>query len=349
MKTAERALSLLLSLMLVLGTVAVGGINAAADESLYEISSYADLKNFASLVNSGNTSACAKLMNDIECKNDDGTAAKDWTPIGNVSNNYIGTFDGDCHVITGLSNAEVTNVPSYAGLFGYVGSKTEGGVTTKGTVKNVGLKGGKINGTYYVGGVAGYNDGTVANCYNTGNVSGSNYVGGVVGNNGDTVTNCYNTGNVSGSKYVGGVAGQNYNNSSLKNCYNTGDVSGNNTVGGVVGQNLDSSTISNCYNTGDVSGNDSVGGVVGQNLDSSTISNCYNTGSVTAIGQFADAGGVVGYNFYNSSVENCCYDSDRAPGIPAIGRESSATHTSVEGLTTAQMTGANALDNMTFA
>ncbi len=370
MKTAKRALSLLLSLMLVLGAVSVGGINAAADESLYEISSYADLKNFASLVNSGNTSACAKLMNDIECKNDDGTAAKDWTPIGNVSNNYIGTFDGDGHVITGLSNAEVIDAPYYAGLFGYVGSKTEGGVTTKGTVKNVGLVGVNITGKDKTGGVVGYNDGgTVTDCYSTGSVTGGGmYTGGVVGKNEGTVQNCYNTGNVNSTaedSFVGGIAGS--NNGTIQNCHFTGTVSGSRTTGGIAGFNNNGCSIQHCYNAGSVTDDNYAGGLTGDNYG--TVRDCYNTGNVTATGDYSYAGGVAGNNVgqlincYNTGIvtdgfnggivgknlegttQNCFYDSAVLTGIPA-----SAWPKNYNGaLSTAQMTGANALDNMTFA
>jgi hypothetical protein len=327
-------------------TVSADPLKIVVGNETMEISTYSDLRDFASRVNSGETGLNAILMNDIECKNDDGTAAKDWTPIGNLSNNYIGTFDGDGHIITGLTY----NNPNqdYAGLFGCVG---EGG-----KVRNVGLEGGSITGQKYVGGVIGLNYGTVTNCYNTGGVSGKDYVGGVVGYNyNSSVSSCYNTGSVTATAnfaYAGGVVGENCANSSVENCYNTGSVTATEQyayAGGVVGYNYMSSTISNCYNTGSVSGDYDVGGVVGYNVNNSSVENCYNTGSVTATGNNAYAGGVAGENFLeNSSVKNCCYDSDRAPGIPAIGYEDIATHTNVEGLTTAQMTGANALDNMVF-
>ena len=270
-----------------------------------QIYDYQSLMKFASRVNNGEMDLSAKLLCDIDASasNPDSdlydanyTA---WTPIGkDEEHSYFGTFDGDGHIITGLT---YNSSADYAGLFGYVGTKTEGGVTTKGTVKNVGLVGGKITGNDSVGGVVGYN------------------IGG-------TVTNCYNTGSVTAH---GSDA----------------------DAGGVVGYNI-GGTVTNCYNTGSVTaqgGDADVGGVVGENIQNSSVENCYNTGSVTAQGSDADAGGVVGNNFYNSTVENCYYDSDRAPGIPAIGREASATHSNVTGLTTAQMTGANALDNMTFA
>ena len=114
----------------------------------------------------------------------------------------------------------------------------------------------------YVGGVCGYNDGTVTNCYNTGNVTGNYaYVGGVCGNSWGTVTNCYNTGNVTGNYFVGGVCGDNYIDT-VTNCYNTGNVTGNDYVGGVCGYN--NRTVTNCYYltgtaAGGINGNDAAG------------------------------------------------------------------------------------------
>ena len=79
----------------------------------------------------------------------------------------------------------------------------------------------------------------------SGSVSGNNYVGGVVGYNRGTVENCYNTGTVTGTgDYVGGVVGHNSSIGNVKNCYNTGKVIGS-SVGGVVGNN--DGSVTGCY------------------------------------------------------------------------------------------------------
>lgn len=170
-----------------------------------------------------------------------GSGGSPWTPIGTSSTHFTGTFNGGGNTISGLY---IDNTNSdYQGLFGYVG--------TGGTVQNLTVSG-TVSGDLYVGGVVGYNAGTVENCANTSDVTGtgsgtSTYAGGVVGyNNGGTVTNCYNTGSVTGRgihTYVGGIVGINY--ATLTHCYNTGSVSGNNQVGGVAGYNT--STVTNCY------------------------------------------------------------------------------------------------------
>ena len=106
---------------------------------------------------------------------------KEWTPIGDNDNRYTGTFDGGNYTIKGLTvNQEGTN---YVGLIGFIGSD--------GTVKNVKLENVNITGSYYVGGVVGYNSGSVTACTSSGSVEGSIDVGGVVGDNYGSVTACY--------------------------------------------------------------------------------------------------------------------------------------------------------------
>ena len=312
------------------GTVAkafAGGSGTV--ETPYLITNGAQLAHFASMVNSGQTSINGKLtadilLNDIsdwENWNESTEGLNRWTPIGNSSQPFTGTLDGDGHSVSGIY---INSGTDYQGLVGVLDNG--------GTLQNLGVKASYIKGRNFVGGLCGMNmmgnvtncynsgtvagsnqvggvcgwnyDGTVTNCYNAGNVTGNAYVGGVCGENDDNVTNCYNTGSVTGSNYVGGVCGQNYDN--VTNCYNTGSVTGNYAyVGGLCGQNYD--TVTNCYNSGSVEGNDySVGGVCGGNYDG-TVTNCYNTGSVTG-SDFV--GGVCGYN--DATVSNCYYLAGKA-------------------------------------
>ncbi|MBR0112775.1 MAG: hypothetical protein IJM02_03420 [Clostridia bacterium] len=372
MKTGKRLLSVLLSLMLVLGTVALGGMTVSADddgiawneaENRYEISSYAGLKKFADIVNGienpdellNPQAACAKLMNDIDASaSDPGLPGYDpsnaWTPIVNDNDNrYTGIFDGDGHVITGLTFDD--SYADFAGFFGKVSRVKEGDEIVGGIVKNVGIEDGKITGSHYVGGVVGFNTGLITGCYFKGAVSGNEEVGGVVGLNDGTIENCYNTGAVSGNDFVGGVTGYS-DGGTVRNCFNTGAVSGNDFVGGVVGKIINICSITSCYNTGDVSGNGKVGGVVGSNADS-TVSNCYTTGTINP-GPGASKIGVIagfceGINGSTAKVKNCYYDSDKITGFSEIGEKRGEVETSsLAGLTTADMTGLNALDNMVF-
>ena len=275
----------------------------------YEIGNADELYAFAAAVNGGNTAINGELIANIVVNqnvlNDDGTLNGDgsnfrvWTPIGNISNNYIGAFDGGNYTVSGLYFNN--NAQKYVGLFGYVG--------TSGKAQNVGITDSHISGKYSVGGVVGYcSYGTVTNCYNMGTVSGTENVGGVVGNNCSGIMNCYNTGTVSGTNYVGGVVGYNSTNGNVTDCRNTGTVTGESWIGGVVGMNRTSgvsSTVAKCYNTGAISATKStayIGGVVGYNHINCVVTDCYNTGKVTYV-QDGYTGGVVGFN--DSSVTNC--------------------------------------------
>ena len=275
-------------------------------DAVYEIGNAGQLYWFAALVNgtltdgtAQKTTAKAVLTADISVNtgvlNADGTLASDvssfrsWTPIGNTSGVYTGTFDGQNHTVSGLYfNDSKTN---YVGLFGYVGKN--------GKISNVGVVDSYFNGNQHVGGVCGFSAySAISNCYNTGAVSGNGYyVGGVCGFSAyGAISNCYNTGAVStNGNYVGGVCGYNEY-GTISNCYNTGAVSGSNYVGGVCGSCY-VAAISNCYNIGAVSGNNKyVGGVCGYNR-STKISNCYYDSTIYS-------GNAVGYNEDGTVSEN---------------------------------------------
>ena len=55
---------------------------------VYQIASAQDLVDFAALVNAGTTGANAVLTTNIDLN------GVTWTPIGNSTNKYAGTFDG---------------------------------------------------------------------------------------------------------------------------------------------------------------------------------------------------------------------------------------------------------------
>jgi len=201
-------------------------------------------------------------------------------PVGGGWPYFNGIFDGNGHIIR---NADINMPHSGAvGLFGY----------SNGQIRNLGVVDVNISGYGTIGGLVGYNNGTIATCYATGSVNGNEDVGGLVGWNGrlgPTITDCYATATVTGSNRVGGLAGSNFD--TITNCYATGAVSGKSCVGGLVGNN-DDTTISNCYATGEVNGINFVGGLVGWNLR--TITSCYATGTVT--GTAYSIGGLVGGN-----------------------------------------------------
>ena len=193
----KKSLALVLSLLLILGVFPVMALASATlqgsgtSDEPYQIGDYAQLKEFADLVNGGQTGAYAVLTNDI-------TATGTWTPIcPDNEAAYKGVFDGQGHTITGLT-VETGN--AFTGLFGCV----------KGVVQNLTLKDSTIQGEGCVGAIAGeviYCG--VHNCHNVGtSVTGSSaYDGGIVGLNNGYVSDCTNSGGVTGESFVGGIAG----------------------------------------------------------------------------------------------------------------------------------------------
>ena len=240
-----------------------------------------------------------------------GSTPYNWIPLGNSSNQFTGTFNGNGYTVSGytigMSGSKYSG--NDVGFIGYLGSGA--------TVENLGVSGTIYASGSYVGGVVGFNNtGTVETSYNTGSVSGTDFVGGVVGwGCSGTVKTSYNTGSVSGSSYVGGVVG--YNFGTVETSYNTGSVSGSvsgsSDVGGVVGFNC--GTVETSYNTGSVSGSSDVGGVVGGNCANGTVETSYNTGSVSGS---SDVGGVVGFNGGAGAVEYS-YNTGSVSGSSDVG------------------------------
>ncbi|OEC32624.1 hypothetical protein A7D25_23160, partial [Pseudomonas sp. 21C1] len=195
--------------------------------------------------------------------NIDLSSISNWVPVGDIGN-FTGQFAGLGHTLSNLTIDRTDG--DFVGLFGFTGFDS--------VIRDIGLVGGSVTGRYTVGGLIGFNRGTISNAYATGNVSGNEDVGGLVGQNNGTIGNAYATGNVLGNTYVGGLAGKNL--LTISNAYATGSVSGNSSVGGLVGSS-ESGTISNTYATGSVSGNSSVGGLVGFNYLGTINSSFYAT------------------------------------------------------------------------
>ena len=281
-------------------------------DGYYQIENAGHLYWFAQQVNNKKVNINAVLTTNIivnaNVLNADGTlnsgsALTKWTPIGNSSRQYQGTFDGNNHTISGLYFDDKSI--EYVGLFGF---------NDFGTIKNVGVIDSYFKGKNYVGGVCGCNYGTIEKSYNTGSVSGSENVGGVCGRDIGKIKNSYNTGTVSGSENVGGVCGYSYG--TIENSYNTGTVSGSENVGGVCGYKFYGIIKNSCYNKGSVSGSKKVGGVCGYNNGSGTIENSYNTGTVSGSGD--NIGGVCGYNNVSGTIENS-YNTGSVSGSYYIG------------------------------
>lgn len=137
--------------------------------------------------------------------------ASNWTPIGNASTPFTGTFDGkgNNYTITWTGSAAGS---SYYGIFG----------NSSGVVANVNAAGSlTLTGTIsYVSPIVGYSSGSVYNCVSDVDFTGNNAdnVGGVVGAIENLATTsspiyiqyCGNTGDITALKRVGGVVGAVY-------------------------------------------------------------------------------------------------------------------------------------------
>ena len=236
--------------------------------------------------------ASAKLTADI-CINEDVNAAEStlykWTPIGayDLAKRYKGTFDGDGHTISGLY---VSGTGNYVGLIGYAGTDSK--------ICNLTLKNSSISSTgNNVGAIAG-DAYVVENCHvtDTVTVSGTAYVGGVAGYVDGSITRSSSAATVTGKgTRIGGVVGRVQSNSTtaMTECFNTGMVTGTSVVGGLVGELYNGGTISDCYNTGAVTATTESSGMAGGllgNFRASTVRNSYSSTVPSA----AKAGTVAG-------------------------------------------------------
>ena len=108
-----------------------------------------------------------------------GEGNEGFSPIGNNSTQFTGSYDGDGYTINGLTIARSTS--HRIGLFGYIDGAT---------IQDLGVTNVNITGHHYVGALVGIVD----------NINGEI--------DGSTISNCYSTGSVEGNgRFVGGLAG----------------------------------------------------------------------------------------------------------------------------------------------
>jgi hypothetical protein len=216
-----------------IATSFAGGTGTSADP--YQISSPEQLAYLRQSVNGGTTYVGKNfiLTSDLDLN------SKSWTPIGNSTTSFRGTFDGNSHLISNLNvNLPIT---TGVGLFGFVQDAS---------IKNVGVVGtSTVTGAANVGGIVGqfvaYSTSGfgISGCFSNATVSSGsgNNAGGIVGYFRTTgavsslITNCYSTGNISGANYVAGIVGKVEKNSSgltltISNSYATGTMTATGTA-----------------------------------------------------------------------------------------------------------------------
>lgn len=205
-----------------------------------------------------------------------------FSPIGNSTTHFSGSFHGAGHAINHLYINYPTN--NYVGLFGYTDTLT--------VIDSLGIAGGSVQGNNYVGAMVGYRYyGQTIHCFTSDTITANGSIGGgLIGYaKGGSTIGCYATGNVrvantGGDAYSGGLMGYCTNDSCIS-CYASGMVdvtSGEDFTsyaGGLMA--LHSGSITECYATGSVKTEtvdpyslNIVGGLVGEG---GNIRNCYAT------------------------------------------------------------------------
>lgn len=207
-----------------LGNVEIGdGYTYDASTNTYTVSSAKGLLAWAKVANQSIRGVNCTLAADIDMTN------REWESI-----TYYGTFDGNGHKITGLTNC-----------FTY---------RNAGTIKNLTFIEPNISSSYYAGAVTGENMGIIENCHVVGgSVKGNINAGGIAGvHSGGTIRACSSSAAVSFNNDVdariGGIAG--LNDAVMTACYATGSVAGEGNdvyVGAIVGENGNYGTITACY------------------------------------------------------------------------------------------------------
>ncbi|MBV6512364.1 MAG: hypothetical protein FMNOHCHN_01861 [Ignavibacteriaceae bacterium] len=248
---------------------------------------------------------------------------KGWSPIGNSSVKFSGTYNGNSKKISYLYISKSGS--TYQGFMGYI--------NTGGTLKNLTMLKGRVVGYNYTGMAAGFNSGTVENISVTGTIQGGAYSGGLAGqNSGGTISKSVNYAKVTGTISPGnngGITGRNAA-GTISECVNYGAVSSSyDNIGGISGS-MSGTELSNCMNRGSVNGRLYVGGIAGL-VGYGTISNSYSSGSITATNY---KGGVVGQgpNPYTITFTFWDVDTDEI-----VGNISGADNFGATGKSTAEM------------
>ena len=282
-------------------------------ENPFQISTAAELAWFRDYVNEKyeNVKASAKLTADIDlsgfCHAADASkniGNKSWVPIGNSTNKYQGTFDGNNKTITNLYiNASQLNV----GLFG---------CTYEGTIKNLTFEYANVTNTNnYVGVLVGkaFWGSTLQNIKisNTCQIKGGNYTGGIAGYLDGNAYNCVNCATVQGIKYIGGLCGFysiSRTGNSMTACANYGNVTASSLgVGGLVGY-FDSGTIQDCANYGGVKGTERVAGMAGS-VNNGKIQNVFSYGNISVTNKTQNVGMFFGYSYLGATEGMVAYYS----------------------------------------
>lgn len=231
-----------------------------------------------------------------------------------TTTNFQGRFNGNGRVIR---NVRIQSKNAYK--LGFVKK-----LTASGRIHNLTFKEMEVRGVDYIGGIAGYVDGStdISNIVieklraegNGNNNTDGQYVGGIAGKIASVNTvlaNVHvNNSEIRGRDYMGGLAGENYGKISKSHFRGTvsTDMSNGNTVGGLVGNNMSGAIVEHSFTEGLIaSGAIATGGVAGSN--SGSISSAYSTMAINGYYSTGSLqlGGIVGNNT-SGSISNVFFD-----------------------------------------
>ena len=321
-------------------------------EGNYLVGDVVSLKSLAKFVNGGNKlqGKSVKLTADIDL------AGEEWTPIGNSTNTFNGTFDGNGKSIKNLNivETEAKEGKAYIGFFGYANNATIKNVTFENVNLNIpcldiyhsqghiGAVAGSLEGTSTIENVTVKGDIKV---YATQEANGASRVAVVAGGNSYgnvTMENVHVIANegsyLIANNNAGALAGQLQGKSVCKNCSSNIDVTVNKFfAGGLIGLAAGDQLFENCHTTGDiavVAGREGrahdqyrVGGIAGGWADGKnnvcTLTNCSYTGNVSgknSDGSVADPLDYAGYVGRGYTLAGCQGSTVVIDGIKYIQR-----------------------------
>ncbi len=268
-------------------------------DGVYRIENFGALRELSELAaeTDGGFSGEVWLMCDIE-------AEEPLAPIGSPEHMFQGVFDGRGHAISGL---RIEGGGAFQGLFGCVG--------TEGQVKNLTVRGVRVTGTRYTGGIAAYSAGTIESCCidggriaGTGGMEYSTATGGIAGLSSGRIASCVSRKTtVIGRRYVGGIVGSQCA-GSVEGCVSGAAVRsserGRALAGGVAGSVQTGGEIRACISAGAVHAPRAAwaGGIAG-GLLSGKMSGCISLSRVKG----REAGGAAGYAAQHAQIMNCLY------------------------------------------
>ena len=303
------------------GTAKTQPAGSGTQADPYRIGTGAELAWFAEKVNGGSTSACAVLTADIDLNR------QEWTSIGTKNKPYMGTFDGQNHIIHGIWSTDESN--TIQGLFGYIG-QSNSNRSVYGTVKNV-KAAGRIRAVQSAGSglIAGSNAGEIYNCEVSaflGSWKGISAIGGIAGSlTGGSIENCRTYGlylATDDSQYsgkivnsIGGIVGaagasEPSDGCLIRYCENHMRLRGyelsylggkGSSMGGIVGLISGIAKVRESVNYAEVRGELRVGGILGYVIQDSNAQLDYVTNYGDVYGASASnpetcgTGGIVGY------------------------------------------------------